>query len=294
LLIAVGSYLLLRDESIWLRHGLTLACFAAFVFFASSTAPLVQGYALPDRVRIGGSWVNNICAFAILYLIVHSFIGDVDRMESYLHEANNRFVGLVRGMFPQPIAERLLHSGRSFAERHQNCSVLFADIVNFTRLAEQTEPHRLVGTLSAIFSRFDELVEKGGMTKIKTIGDAYMVAAGVPQAQPDHAKRLLDLGLAMLAVSREFEGIELRIGVSSGELVAGVIGNTRQIYDVWGDAVNMASRMESHGVAGGIQVSASTYRLVADLYAFTCRSAIPIKGKTGNHDVYVLTLPHED
>jgi class 3 adenylate cyclase len=289
LLMMAASHLLFRREAAVVRHGITVACFAAFVYFASTTTALIPGYALPDDVRITGTWVNNISVFAILYLVMNTFIGDVTKMESYLHGANNRFVGLVRGMFPQSIAERLLTSGHSFAERHQNCSVLFADIVNFTRLTEQMQPDELVGKLSAIFSKFDALVELHGLTKIKTIGDAFMVASGVPEPRPDHAAVLIQFGKDILEVTKGFDDIELRIGIASGELVAGVIGNSRQVYDVWGDAVNMASRMESHGLAGRIQVSASTQELVTGQFSFECRHGVSIKGKAGLHDVFVLS-----
>lgn len=291
LVLAIGSHLLFRGERPMVRHGITFASFVGFVYFASTTVALIPGHALPASVRVGGTWMNNITVFVVLYLIMHTFIGDVTRMETYLHEANNRFVDLVRGMFPRSIAERLLTSGRSFAQRHDNCSVLFADIVSFTHLAEQMKPDALVDMLSTIFSRFDQLVEAQGLTKIKTIGDAYMVAAGVPDARPDHATALIAFGCEMLKVVREFEGIELRIGIASGDLVAGVIGKSRQVYDVWGDAVNMASRMESHGIAQRIQVSESTYQLARAQYAFDLREGIHIKGKTGSHTVYVLQLP---
>ncbi|MEO5672448.1 MAG: adenylate/guanylate cyclase domain-containing protein, partial [Ramlibacter sp.] len=245
-------------------------------------------HALPDDIRGVGTWINNILAMSVLYLLVHVFVGDINKMESYLHRANNRFVDLVGGMFPRMIAERLLGTGESFAERHANCSVLFADIVGFTGLSERLRPELLVKMLSEIFARFDHCVEQRGLTKIKTIGDAYMVAAGVPEPNPDHARMLVELAREMLAAVHDVDGIDLRVGIASGELVAGVIGKSRQIYDVWGDVVNMASRMESHGLPGRIQVSESCHALVKPFFDFEERTGVTIKGKGGSHNIYLL------
>lgn len=288
--LAVAIYLMLKNENNWLKHGFPVACLIATVFFASTDFGISTRYAVPDSVRAGGTWVNNFAAMGILYLLVHIFVGDINRMESYLHNANNRFVTMVSGMFPKVIAERLLASGETFAERHANCSVLFADIVGFTGITERMSAEALVKMLSEIFSRFDRCVEQSGLTKIKTIGDAYMVASGVPEANPDHARVLVALAQEMLAVAHDFEGIDLRIGIASGELVAGVIGQSRQVFDVWGDVVNVASRMESHGLPGRIQLSESSHALTKDHFDFELRSGITIKGKNGTHNVYLLRV----
>jgi adenylate cyclase len=145
-----------------------------------------------------------------------------------------------------------------------------------------------VEMLTEIFARFDRVVEQKGLTKIKTIGDAYMVASGVPEARVDHAKVLVEFGQEMFKLIRDIEGIDLRIGIASGELVAGVIGQSRQLFDVWGDVVNTASRMESHGVPGRIQVSESTYQLTRGSFTYERREQITIKGKDGKHNVYLL------
>lgn len=194
-------------------------------------------------------------------------------------------------LFPKIIAERLLAKGETFAERHADCSILFADIVGFTTLSERISPVALVEMLTEIFARFDAVVEQKGLTKIKTIGDAYMVASGVPEARPDHAQVLVEFGQEMLALIRDIEGIDLRIGIASGELVAGVIGQSRQLFDVWGDVVNTASRLETGGVPGRIQVSESTYQLTRDWFAYEKRAQVSLKGKDGLHDVYLLQLP---
>ena len=160
--------------------------------------------------------------------------------------------------------------------------------MGFTSLSERISPVALVEMLTEVFDRFDRAVGSRGLTKIKTIGDAYMVASGVPDAREDHAKVLVELGREMFALVRDIDGIKLRIGISSGELVAGVIGQSRQLFDVWGDVVNTASRMQSDGVAGRIQVSESTYELTRNFFDYERREQVTIKGKDGKHNVYVL------
>ncbi len=290
--LGVAGYLLLRTESILWRHGYPVACMLALALLSSSNfafgGVFAGQFAMPEAARALAIWVNNFSAFGMLYVLVHIFVGDINQMEGYLLNANNRFVKMVSGMFPKTIAERLLAKGETFAERHVDCSILFADIVGFTSLSERISPVALVEMLTEIFARFDRVVEQKGLTKIKTIGDAYMVASGVPEARADHAKVLVEFGQEMFKLIRDIEGIDLRIGIASGELVAGVIGQSRQLFDVWGDVVNTASRMESHGVPGRIQVSESTYRLTSGSFAYERREQISLKGKEGKHNVYLL------
>ncbi len=286
--LAVASYLIFKGERFWLQHGLPILCLAIFVFFGGSGFAFQTHYAIPDDIRQAGGWVNGVAALGMLYLLIHIFIGDINRMERFLHDANNRFVEMVSGMFPRSIAERLLATGETFAERYTHTSILFADIVGFTELSERLNPEELVTVLTRIFNRFDRDVEHMGLTKIKTIGDAYMVAAGVPEPNDEHARLLVDFGRKMFAHVRDIQGVELRIGIASGELVAGVIGQSRQLFDVWGDVVNTASRMESHGIPGRIQVSESTYALTRKWFNYESRGEIPIKGKESRYKVYLL------
>jgi guanylate cyclase len=169
------------------------------------------------------------------------------------------------------------------ADHFDSASILFADVVDFTPLAQRLAPAEVVGILDQLFSRFDTLVERHGLEKIKTIGDCYMAAAGVPDPHPDHARRAALLALDMrdavatwaLAGQR---GLQLRIGINSGPVVAGVIGTKRFIYDLWGDAVNTASRMEAHGTPGEIQITGATYELLKDDFVCRRRGTIPVKG----------------
>jgi len=163
-------------------------------------------------------------------------------------------------------------------------TILFADIVGFTELAMRIPPADLVEQLNGIFSAFDELVDRHGLEKIKTIGDAYLVAGGVPMPRPDHAVAVAEMALDICEALRCFNALrgtslDIRIGINSGPVVAGVIGTRKFVFDLWGDAVNTASRMESHGEPGRIHVTEGTFRLLQDKYDFAERGTIPVKGK---------------
>jgi class 3 adenylate cyclase len=162
--------------------------------------------------------------------------------------------------------------------------VLFADIVDFTRRSERIAPEQVVQALNDLFSVFDQHARQRGLEKIKTVGDAYMVAGGLPDPRPDHAEAVIEMALAMRdEVARRSDPggqpLAVRIGIDTGPVVAGVIGTSKFSYDLWGDTVNTASRMESQGVAGCIQVTARTYEHLRDGYRFERRGPIPVKGK---------------
>ena len=191
---------------------------------------------------------------------------------------------LLRNILPDPIARRLKDGSSVIADWHGSVSVLFADIVGFTSYSAQVGPEELVSRLDAIFQRFDVATSRRGLEKIKTIGDAYMVAAGVPEGRVDHAHALADLALDLRAIVADGDGttappFEVRIGVHSGPVVAGVIGSTKFAYDLWGDTVNTASRMESHGEGGCIQISADTAELLGSDFLLEDRGVADIKGK---------------
>ena len=179
-----------------------------------------------------------------------------------------------------------------FIPKFENATILFADLVNFTQISTTMSATKLVYLLNEIFSTFDQLTEKHGLEKIKTIGDAYMVAGGIPIERADHAEAIAEMALDMLVAIQELNvkldaKFDLRIGINSGPVVAGVIGTKKFIYDLWGNAVNTASRMESHGIPGRIQVSHYTYALLWDKYEFEDRGEIEIKGK-GEMRTYFL------
>jgi class 3 adenylate cyclase len=200
---------------------------------------------------------------------------------------------LLVNILPAPIAERLKRSDAAIADAFGEVTILFSDIVDFTKLSARISPAELVAFLNQIFSRLDELAERHGIEKIKTIGDAYMAAAGLPTPRSDHADAAAEMALDMRDSFAQLKGpdgspVKLRIGMNSGPVVAGVIGRRKFSYDLWGDAVNLASRMESHGVAGEIQVSEETHRLLRDRYLFESRGTLQIKGK-GELRTWLLT-----
>jgi adenylate cyclase len=188
---------------------------------------------------------------------------------------------LLLNILPRSIADRLKAQTQPIADQFDSASILFADVVDFTPWSERLPPAEVVGYLDRLFTHFDELAERHGLEKIKTIGDCYMVAAGVPTPRPDHAR-----ALALMAV-------DMLEAMHSGPVVAGVIGRKRFLYDLWGDAVNTASRMESHGAAGRIQITRATYDLLADEFECESRGTISVKGK-GEIEVWYLIGPMGD
>ena len=216
---------------------------------------------------------------------------------------------LLLNVLPASVAEQLKSGHQPIAERFDAVSVLFADISGFTPLSRSLPPQAIVGLLNEIFSAFDALSERYGVEKIKTLGDAYMAAAGLPERRPDHAQVLSNMALEMIAVVSKIAtpdggALKMRIGIATGPVVAGVIGKKRFIYDLWGDTVNAASRMESHGQVGRIQVTQKTQRVLAQTHRFVSRGKVDIKGmgpmetfflegKVGDVDATVLPRPQE-
>jgi class 3 adenylate cyclase/CheY-like chemotaxis protein len=199
---------------------------------------------------------------------------------------------LLLSILPQPVAEQLKQQQSTIAESFAEASVLFADIVDFTEISNHRPAIEIVSLLNQIFSAFDQLAEQHGLEKIKTIGDAYMVVGGLPVIRTDHAEAIANMALDMQTAIAEFnqatgESINLRIGISTGPVVAGVIGTKKFIYDLWGDTVNTASRMESQGIPGCIQVTEMTYRCLQAKYLLEERGTVQIKGK-GDMLTYIL------
>jgi class 3 adenylate cyclase len=216
----------------------------------------------------------------------------VERRTAELRKEKERSELLLLNILPSRVADQLKDSNESPAEQFEEATILFADIVGFTTLAAQLEPLELIHCLNQVFSTFDRLAEKHHLEKIKTIGDAYMVVGGVPVPQANHAESVADMALEMRssmahALGPLGERLEIRIGINTGPVIAGVIGTKKFIYDLWGDAVNIASRMESHGVPGSIQVTDSTYERLKDRYHFEERGSIHIKGR-GEMNTYWL------
>ena len=238
---------------------------------------------------------NVVGAGAVAFTLLASFAHERNAALTALRAEQEKAEALLLNILPRPIAERLKADAQTIADDVGAASILFADVVGFTPLAERLPAAVMVGILDRLFSRFDALVEQHGLEKIKTIGDCYMAAAGVPNDDADHARKAALLALAMRdvlatsAVAGE-TGLELRIGINSGPVVAGVIGTKRFLYDLWGDAVNTASRMESHGTPGEIQITRATYELLKDEFVCEPRGTIVVKGK-GPMETWYLVGP---
>jgi adenylate cyclase len=236
--------------------------------------------------------LNVVGTAAIAFTVLASFANQRNAALAALRIEQARSEALITNVLPTTIAERLKGDSGSIADHVDSASVLFADIVDFTPLAQRLSPAEVVDTLDRLFSLFDGLVEQHGLEKIKTIGDCYMAAAGVPDPCADHAQRAALLALDMRAAmdgTRNGAGpLELRIGINSGPVTAGVIGRKRFLYDLWGDAVNTASRMESNGTPGRIQITRATYELVKDAFVCEERGTIPVKGKGEMETWYLI------
>ncbi|MGD1713097.1 adenylate/guanylate cyclase domain-containing protein [Dapis sp. BLCC M172] len=208
----------------------------------------------------------------------------VEERTAELQESQEKSERLLMNILPESIAFKLKHDTSAIADYFQESTILFSDIVGFTPLSARISPIELVNLLNQIFSKFDHIAEFYGLEKIKTIGDAYMVASGLPVPKKNHAEAIANMALDMQQEIIKFttdigQQFEIRIGINSGPVVAGVIGKKKFIYDLWGDAVNVASRMESSGEAGKIQVTTATYELLKDKYIFEERGIITVKGR---------------
>jgi guanylate cyclase len=234
--------------------------------------------------------LNVIGPAVTTFGLLEYFVRSRDRAYGLLAVEQERSERLLLSIFPRPIAERRKVSQTVIAERSEEVSVLFADITGFTPAAERLPPETVVEMLDEIFSAFDELVAGHGLEKIKTIGDGYMAAAGIPTPRPDHAEAAARTALAMretLTALPAADGLSLRVGIDSGPAVAGVIGRSKLGYDLWGDTVNTASRMESHAPPGAIQLTERTRRRLPETFVLERRDGIAIKGK-GEMTTYLL------
>ena len=212
--------------------------------------------------------------------------------EAAFDRAHERSEELLLNILPPSIAGRLKLRGGTIADGFADVTVLFADIVGFTRMSARLPPARIVELLNELFCTFDDLAGRLGLEKIKTIGDCYMVAGGLPEPRADHAEAIAEMGLEMVRIVKEFsvragEPLAIRVGIHSGPVVAGVIGKRKFIYDLWGDTVNTASRMESHGVPGTVQLTGLARELLAGKFHMQSRGTIDIKGK-GQMETWLL------
>jgi adenylate cyclase len=247
--------------------------------------PANTGFATPWAMFYVNFLSNVIGSSVLLFAIVYYAVRQIGRAEEAAEREHARSEALLANILPAPVAERLkAGSSAVIADRYDEASILFADIAGFTARTSETDPDELVGFLNRTFTLLDALVERHGLEKIKTTGDAYMVVSGVPRPRPDHAAALARLALDMrdaLAnlVDLQARPVPVRIGLACGPVVAGVVGTRKFFYDVWGDAVNLASRMESTGEPGKIQLTDEMRTLLGDRFTFEERGFVEVKGK---------------
>jgi guanylate cyclase len=266
---------------------------AGFLWFLVTLATIILAGLLPEWIdpiydadpAAAGDIVVTLIGVAVFsYAGMAYFVRQRDRFQ---RESDD----LLHNILPDEIATRLKAEHSMIADDHEAASVLFADVVGFTPMSAGMSPPELVGLLNNVFTTFDGFVEELGLEKIKTVGDEYMAAAGVPHARPDHAHAIAELALRMRdhCAQHRFDGhdIRLRVGLNSGPVVAGIVGTNKFAYDLWGDMVNTATRMESHGVPGSIQVSGATHELLRDAYVCERRGTVDVKGK-GEMETYFL------
>lgn len=284
LLAAPVSIFILGIERVWLAAWL-MALGAGLAIYLNLTTPYSTGE-LPDQALHINFVMNFISNAAIAFFVVFYVARQASQAEAMVERERDRSETLLANILPPPIAERLKDrtGDAEIADAYPEASVLFIDMAGFTALTGATEPDRLVRFLNQVYSRFDILVERYGLEKIKTSGDAYMVVGGVPEPLADHAGRLADFALdardAIAGVADPLgHAMPVRIGIATGPVVAGVVGNRKFFYDVWGDAVNTASRMESTGEIGKIQVSPATHAALVDRFHLVERDVIDVRGK---------------
>jgi class 3 adenylate cyclase len=300
--VNLSKWVRAEDEPLWLSDIMQHSDFSSSSLVNTANLHTAFGFAIQTDKQVLGVMLffnQNVLRRDDDLLQIVATLGNQlgqyiqrKRAENALQLEREKTERLLLNILPQPIAKRLKQETCTIAEQFSEVSVLFADLVGFTEMASTLSPIELVGLLNEIFSEFDKLTGEYGLEKIKTIGDAYMVVSGLPEPNDKHAFMIADMALDMqkamvLFNKKNQRNLSIRIGIHCGPVVAGVIGLKKFIYDLWGDTVNTASRMESHGLADCIQVSSTLYELLKMQYHFEKRGVISIKGK-GSMTTYLL------
>jgi len=301
LLAPIGAVLFfgVRESLAWFFAYIFLTALSGFFdyFLADSLASNAPQISI--RTSVFFFALNFAAISSIVYLLLRYAVQEKAKAQACLEETHrllqdeqDRSERLLLNILPGPIAERLKHDSQAIADGFADVTVMFVDIVNFTRIAEGMTPQQVFAMLNRIFSSFDELAEQYGMEKIKTIGDAYMVAGGLNNELNNYTQSIAELAIAMRdLLHRDFTvndmHLDVRIGIGTGPVVAGVVGKKKFIYDLWGDTVNLASRITSEGTPGMIQLDATTYHRLTGLFTFDEPQTLHLKGK-GNTVVYRL------
>jgi class 3 adenylate cyclase len=301
LLAPIGAIVIIgtRDSLAWFTAYLFLTALSGFFDYYLADMLVPPDKLVPIRTSVVFFGLNFAGVSTIAYLLLRYSAIERAKTEKMLEEAHvmlkseqERSERLLLNILPPPVADRLKHSDQTIADGFADVTVMFADIVNFTRVAEGLTPQAVFSMLNRIFSTFDELAEKHGLEKIKTIGDAYMVAGGLNTENTDFTAAIASMALDMLHVlHHDFninqQHLEIRIGIGTGPVVAGVVGKKKFIYDLWGDTVNIASRITSEGKPGAIYVDELTYQRLKDGFVFNSPAVLHLKGK-GEMTVYPL------
>jgi adenylate cyclase len=279
-----------EKKYIFIFTAITVFCLAGVLFWPAFH---LQTLIPVSKEIIQAQRLNSLVGLPCLSIAfgLYAFI-TISRADREVAKEKDKTDQLLLNILPQSIAERFKNDQSYLAEEYKSVTVLFADIVSFTSLSEKLKPDVLVGFLNKIFSEFDYLAELYGLEKIKTIGDAYMVAGGVPIPCDDHTRKICRMAIKMQEVAKDIltpfeEQVSIRIGINTGPAIAGVIGVKKFIYDLWGDTVNTASRMESYAEAGKIQITTEVYELIKNEFECQSRGLINVKGK-GSMTTYFL------
>jgi adenylate cyclase len=278
--VVVGAVAIFADR----RAHFWLAVFAASTIGAFFVAQRLEPvYVLPNR---GYFAVFNLLIITLfIYAMLYYFV----RQSVRLYDESER---LLRNILPDQVVERLKHSDEMIADEYESASILFADVAGFTSMAARLPAEEVINMLNEVFTAFDKMVTEHGLEKIKTIGDAYMVAAGVPVRRDDHAPAICDLALSMRdhVTSQDYAGhrLSMRIGIASGPVMAGIIGRQKFSYDLWGDTVNLASRMETTGTPERIHMTTATCELVSPWFICEERGVVEVKGKGPMQTWYLI------
>ena len=290
ILSPVGALMILgtRQSTSW------FLLFVGLAFVSWKLNPYFAGNALPIPVDVKDAYflMNITGTAAILYGVLRFFQSQKERIMISLEQEQARSDKLLLNILPAAIAERLKENDMRIADSYDSVTVMFADLVNFTQISEKMPPTQLIDFLSQVFLKFDQLAEKYQVEKIKTIGDAYMVISGAPVLCDDNAQRIAGMALEMHFALKEVSikmglDLQMRIGINTGPVVAGVIGSAKFSYDLWGDTVNLASRMEHICAPNSIQVTHYTQSVLSHIYNFSAKTSVEVKGK-GIVETYIL------
>lgn len=290
LIYVMGMQFLLIDEKkyrIFIHFILALSLFILFEFRIIHFPPLIYDQKTYPIFLIFGILVTPITIVAALIFFSQLFSNKLSNAEERFLKTNKQLDLLLRNLLPDEIATKIVKEGKTFAEAFSECSVIFVKILGFEKKYESDDFQKAIRSLEEVFSEFDRIAESYGLVRIKTIGDSYMLVAGAPKLRENHAIVINQFALNLKEIIKNYDGLNIRIGINSGPVVAGLIGKHGLIYDLWGDTVNVASRMESHGVIGEIQISQNTKEMLGGRFIIEERGEIQIKGK-GKLPIYLV------